>query len=132
MCGRFSLTAPGQLWFEIFGLSDPPAWAPRYNIAPTQPAPTVVRPPNQAHSQFRLLQWGSTLKPKLPPPSPPSGQPSVSAGVSLLADGFYEWQGQARSRQPFYIRMSRTRGRPLAPVPPDLLWCTGREPGSSL
>ena len=20
MCGRFSLTAPGQLWFEIFGL----------------------------------------------------------------------------------------------------------------
>lgn len=26
VCGRFSLTAPGQLWFEIFGLSDPPAW----------------------------------------------------------------------------------------------------------
>lgn len=58
MCGRFSLTAPGQLWFEIFGVSDSPAWAPQYNIAPTQPVATVLVPPDQPHRQFRLLQWG--------------------------------------------------------------------------
>ena len=58
MCGRFSLTAPGQLWFEIFGLSDPPAWAPRYNIAPSQPVPTVLVAPDRPHAQFLLLRWG--------------------------------------------------------------------------
>jgi putative SOS response-associated peptidase YedK len=39
-------------------LSDPPAWAPRYNIAPTQPVAAVLASPDQPQSQFRLLQWG--------------------------------------------------------------------------
>ena len=56
MCGRFSLTVPGQLWFEIFGLTDPAPWAPRYNIAPIQPAPTLLVLPGQPQSQDRLAR----------------------------------------------------------------------------
>ena len=127
MCGRFSLTAPGQLWFEIFGLSDPPAWAPRYNIAPSQPLPAVLVPPDQPRSQFRLLQWG--LVPSWAK-APGVGADMINARAEtaatkpafraafrrrrclVLADGFYEWQRQGRGKQPFYVRLRD--GRPFA------------------
>ena len=37
MCGRYSLTAPGQALAEHFRLPAPPALPLRYNVAPTQP-----------------------------------------------------------------------------------------------
>jgi len=127
MCGRFSLTAPGQLWFEIFGLSDPPAWAPRYNIAPTQLVPAVMIPPDRPQSQFRLLHWG--LIPSWAK-APGVGADMINARVEtaatkpafraafrrrrcmMLADGFYEWRRQGRRKQPFYVRLRD--GRPFA------------------
>ncbi len=127
MCGRFSLTAPGQLWFEIFGLHDPPAWAPRYNIAPTQPVATVLVPQDQGQRQFRLLQWG--LVPSWAK-APDVGADMINARVEtaatkpafraafrrrrclVLADGFYEWQRQGQRKQPFYVRLRD--GRPFA------------------
>ena len=127
MCGRFSLAAPGQLWFEIFGLSEPPAWAPRYNIAPSQPAPTVVLLPGQQHRQFHLWRWG--LIPSWAK-DPGIGARMINAKAEtaavkpafrvalrqrrclVLADGFYEWQGQERRKQPFYVRLRD--GRPFA------------------
>ncbi len=127
MCGRFSLTAPGQLWFEIFGLPDPPAWAPRYNIAPTQPVAAVLVPPDQGQRQFRLLQWG--LIPSWAK-DPGVGADMINARAEMaatkpafraafrrrrclvLADGFYEWSRQGRKKQPFCIRLRD--GRPFA------------------
>jgi putative SOS response-associated peptidase YedK len=127
MCGRFSLTAPGQLWLGIFGLSDPPVWAPRYNIAPTQPVAAVLAPPDQPHRQFRLLQWG--LIPSWAK-APGMGADLINARAEtaaakpafrrafrrrrclVIADGFYEWGRQGRTKQPFYIRLRD--GRPLA------------------
>ncbi len=120
MCGRYSLALPGQLWFEIFGLSDPPAWAPRYNIAPTQPVAAVLVPTDQGQRQFRLLQWG--LIPSWAK-APGVGSAMINARAEtaatkpafrtafrqrrclVLADGFYEWQQQGRRKQPFYVRL---------------------------
>jgi putative SOS response-associated peptidase YedK len=127
VCGRYSLTAPGQLWFEIFGLSDPPAWAPRYNIAPTQPVAAVLVPPDRPQSQFRLLQWG--LIPSWAK-APGVGEDMINARAEtaatkpafraafrrrrclVLADGFYEWPRQGGKKQPFYVRLRD--GRPFA------------------
>ena len=127
MCGRFSLTAPGQLWFEIFGLTDPPAWAPRYNIAPTQPAPAVVRFVEEAERQFRLWRWG--LIPSWAK-DPGIGAQIINAKAEtaatkpafraafrrrrclVLADGFYEWHRVGSKKQPFYIRLRE--GNPFA------------------
>ena len=127
MCGRFSLTAPGQLWFEIFGLSDPPAWAPRYNIAPTQPVPAGLVLPDQPRAQFRLLRWGLILSWAKAPgvgadminarAETAATKPAFRAAFRrrrclVLADGFYEWPRRGGRKQPFYVRLRD--GRPFA------------------
>ncbi len=127
MCGRFTLSAPAAILAELFHLVESPAWAPRYNIAPTQPAPTVVRLSNQEHRQFRLLQWG--LIPSWAK-DPGVGAEMINARAEtaatkpafraafrkrrclVLADGFYEWQRQGRRKQPHYIQLRD--GRPFA------------------
>jgi len=57
MCGRFTLSAPAAVLAELFELVETPAWAPRYNITPTQLVPVVAMLPGQQH-QFRLWRWG--------------------------------------------------------------------------
>ena len=48
MCGRFILTSPVESLAKIFGFSERPNLAPRYNIAPTQEVPIVRRSPYPA------------------------------------------------------------------------------------
>jgi putative SOS response-associated peptidase YedK len=43
MCGRFTLRAPASVVAEQFALFAVPPFTPRFNIAPTQPAPVVRR-----------------------------------------------------------------------------------------
>jgi putative SOS response-associated peptidase YedK len=42
MCGRFTLSSPGEIVAELFELKEVPVLTPRYNIAPTQLVPAVV------------------------------------------------------------------------------------------
>lgn len=42
MYGRFSLRTPAWMLAERFQLPEIPPVEPHYNIAPTQPVPTVV------------------------------------------------------------------------------------------
>lgn len=120
MCGRFSLGTPATTLAAQFELFEVPAWVPRYNIAPTQQAPTVVRATLHPARQFTLHRWG------LIPPwakDPGIGSQLINARAEtvatkpafrkafrerrclILADGFYEWQRLRRHKQPFYIRM---------------------------
>ena len=39
MCGRYTLRASPKVVAKVFGLADEPELFPRFNIAPTQPAP---------------------------------------------------------------------------------------------
>ena len=56
MCGRFTLTVdPSQLQ-EAFGdFTFPTQFAPRFNIAPSQP---VLAIPNDAKNKADFFSWG--------------------------------------------------------------------------
>ena len=59
MCGRYRLSRRKQLVQEYFEtVSDEPDWAPRYNIAPTQPVAVIRQNPNKPIRELSLLRWG--------------------------------------------------------------------------
>ena len=134
MCGRFTLRKEESVIREAFELSEVPTLEPRYNIAPTQLVPTVVRPKVSAQSpeqseqrQFLSLRWGLIPSWAKDPAigarlinarsETVTEKPSFRAAFRqrrclVLADGFYEWQRQERKKQPFYFRLQD--GQPFA------------------
>ena len=127
MCGRFSLGADATSLVAQFDLFEAPAWTPRYNIAPTQQAPTIVIASADPRRGFTLHRWG--LIPSWAK-DPGIGSQMINAQADtvatkpafraafrkrrclVLADGFYEWARQGRPKQPYYIRLRD--GRPFA------------------
>jgi putative SOS response-associated peptidase YedK len=126
MCGRFTLTVdPSDLQEAFADFTFPAKFAPRFNIAPSQP---VLAIPNDAKQKADFFVWG--LIPSWAK-DPTMGQRLINArGETLaekpsfrgalkykrcliLADGFYEWKSQPgtktkiphfiflKSRQPF-------------------------------
>lgn len=127
MCGRFSFTQSEKIVAEIFQLASVPTLSPRYNIAPTQPVPTVLVDSDDKNRHLKMLRWGLI----------PSWSKDIKIGAKLinaraetvaekpafrsafkrrrcliLADGFYEWQEQQGKKQPFYFRLQD--GKPFA------------------
>ena len=127
MCGRYSLTLEPVELRQAFGLSMmPEEWAPRYNIAPTQPVAVIT---DAVTRKVEFMRWGLV----------PSWAKDISVGSKLinaraetvtekpsfrsafarrrcliLADGFYEWQktGTKSPSIPYYFRL--TNDRPFA------------------
>ena len=58
MCGRYRLTAKERYIRDHYGLDEDPPWAPRWNIAPTQPVPTIRQNPKTPMRTFNLARWG--------------------------------------------------------------------------
>lgn len=124
MCGRFTLSQPAEAIASTFQ-STIPELAPRYNIAPTQPVPTIISAGDRR--QFQMLRWG--LIPSWAK-DPAIGAKLINARAEtvaekpsfrsafrhrrclIIADGFYEWQRQEGKKQPFYFRTSN--GQPFA------------------
>jgi putative SOS response-associated peptidase YedK len=53
MCGRYKLSRRKQVVEEYFDVaSSEEDWAPRYNIAPTQPVPVIRQHPKEPARQF--------------------------------------------------------------------------------
>jgi putative SOS response-associated peptidase YedK len=107
MCGRYRLSRRKQLVEEYFDtVSDEPEWAPRYNIAPTQPVPVIRQNPTQPRREMSLMRWGlipSWAKALSGPPmvnarsetattTPAFRDPMKFRRCLIPADGFYEWQ----------------------------------------
>ncbi len=126
MCGRFTLSQPVAAIASAFKLDEVPNIDPRYNIAPTQLVPTVLR--TSAHQrQLQMLRWG--LIPSWAK-DPAMGAKLINARAEtvaekpsfrsafrhrrclVVADGFYEWQKQEGKKQPFYFRLQD--GQPFA------------------
>jgi putative SOS response-associated peptidase YedK len=120
MCGRFTLTVDPAEIADTFGSYEfPSQFAPRFNIAPTQP---VLAIPNDAKNKADFFIWG--LIPSWSK-DPAIGNKLINArGETLaekpsfrgsfkykrcliLADGFFEWKSQAGSKlkTPHFIHM---------------------------
>jgi putative SOS response-associated peptidase YedK len=119
MCGRYRLSRRKQVVEEYFeSASEEEDWSPRYNIAPTQPVPTVRQA--GANRILSAMRWGLV----------PSWASDLSIGARLIngrsesvlekpafrdafrlrrclipADGFYEWRKAGKERHPFHFAM---------------------------
>ena len=122
MCGRFTLTVDLDDLREAFsGYGFPGMYAPRYNIAPTQP---VLAIPNDGRAAADLFVWG--LVPSWAK-DPSIGarlinaraetlaeKPAFRGGFKykrclILADGFYEWQAGPAGKLPHFIHLQGRR-----------------------
>lgn len=116
MCGRYTLTDPGEQLIRHFQLTGLPAeYRPRYNIAPTQPVLAVI---GNGQRRAGLLRWG--LVPGWAK-DPSIGSRLINARAETVAekpafrhalrrrrclipaDGFYEWRQQGGRKQPMRI-----------------------------
>jgi putative SOS response-associated peptidase YedK len=116
MCGRYSLHSHPDVVALLFGLSQVPAYAPRYNIAPTSQV-LIVRKV-EAAAVASHVRWG--LIPRWAK-EPSIGAKMHNARAETIADkpsfrdayrerrclipasGFYEWKPEAGRKQPYYI-----------------------------
>jgi putative SOS response-associated peptidase YedK len=124
MCGRFTLTVdPAELKDAFPETTFPSQFAPRFNIAPTQP---VLAIPNDGKHAADFFVWG--LIPSWAK-DPAIGnrlinaraetiaeKPSFRGGFKykrclILADGFYEWKAQpgTKTKTPYFIHMQDRR-----------------------
>jgi putative SOS response-associated peptidase YedK len=122
MCGRYTLTADIQTIAESFGVEPRLDASPRYNIAPTQEIVAILKESETAH--LALLRWGlipawakdeaigsrminaraETLAEK------PSFKNLLRTRRCLIvADGFYEWKAEGKSKTPMYITLEDNR-----------------------
>jgi len=124
MCGRFTRKENMQHLAELLGLPIPPPLAPRYNIAPSQLVACVRGNRETGNYEFVELQWG--LVPSWAK-DPSIGHKLINARGEtvaekpsfrkafkhqrclVLADGFYEWKREGKSKQPYYIRFKDHR-----------------------
>lgn len=138
MCGRFTLIAgPEDLREAWPGFVLPDELTPRYNIAPSQPVAVVA---NNGQNKVEFFRWG--LIPSWAK-DPRMGQRMINARAEtlaqkrsfraayrrrrclVLADGFYEWRKEPRSKTktPMYVRLKSGKLFGLAG-----LWETWRSP----
>ena len=120
MCGRFTLTVdPAELKDAFADFKFPKKFAPRFNIAPTQP---VLAIPNDGTSQADFFLWG--LIPSWAK-DPSIGnrlinargetlaeKPAFRGGYKykrclILANGFYEWKSEpgTKTKVPYFIHL---------------------------
>jgi putative SOS response-associated peptidase YedK len=117
MCGRYSLVPTENLAARFDAQQEQLSLQPRYNVAPSQSLPVVVR-----NSPNRLveMQWGlipswskepraqfSTINARAETiaKSPVFRGPFKSRRCLVPASGFYEWQRTSNGKQPFCIRL---------------------------
>jgi putative SOS response-associated peptidase YedK len=124
MCGRFTLTVdPADLQDAFSDYIFPAGFAPRFNIAPTQP---ILAIPNDGKHIADFFIWG--LIPTWAK-DPSIGNRLINARAEtlaekpsfrgsfkyhrclILADGFYEWKSQpgTKTKTPYFIHLKNRR-----------------------
>jgi len=122
VCGRYRLSRRKQIIEEHFdAVSGDEEWAPRYNIAPTQPVVVIRQNPREPVRELSLARWGLI----------PSWAKDASAAARMInarsetaaakpafrdalksrrclvpADGFYEWKRTGVSKQPYCFEVN--------------------------
>ena len=129
MCGRFTLTKPIPWLAEIMDLDNPEQVGnalPRYNVSPGTDI-AIVRSRENKPRELALARWG--LVPFWAK-DPDFGAKTINARSEtaarkpafraafryrrclIPADGFYEWAGSGRKKQPWFIHLEN--GKPFA------------------
>jgi putative SOS response-associated peptidase YedK len=115
MCGRFG--APYRNIKPVWNLHGDFAFQTRYNIAPSQEVPVIIR--NDGRNEVKMMKWG--LVPSWAP-DPSMGQRMINARSETLlekpsfkqavqkrrclvpANGFYEWVREGKRKIPMWIQ----------------------------
>ncbi|MDA8018309.1 MAG: SOS response-associated peptidase [Thermoanaerobaculia bacterium] len=125
MCGRYTLSNPGDLIAELGAAGNPDLIIPRYNIAPTQDVPAVCVD-TQGQRKLAPFRWGLipfwandksvghrmiNARAETVAEKPAYRNAFGSRRCLLLADGFYEWKRERSAegkpvRQPFHIHLT--------------------------
>jgi putative SOS response-associated peptidase YedK len=126
VCGRFAFYSPAEAVSRLFAAETIADLPPRYNIAPTQPAPTV-RLDQDSVRRLNLLRWGLVpfwakdpsignrminARAETVASKPAFRQAFRKRRCLILADGFYEWQKAGSGKIPWFI--SAPFGEPFA------------------
>ena len=122
MCGRYTLTRQEGVIEEMqaaLGME----LAPRFNIAPTQPAPVAVA--RDGVRKIEMMRWG--LIPRVPAPGAKKPPLMINARVESVmdkavyreafeqrrclvpADGFFEWKREGKTPLPVYFHPAPRR-----------------------
>lgn len=127
MCGRFSLTAELDVLIERFQIDQVTIdnYSARYNIAPSQQIPTIIRANNE--NRLGTLRWGlipfwakdASISNKLINARSETAEEKASFKHALkkrrcviLSDGFYEWKKDKDRKIPMRIQVNN--GEPFA------------------
>ena len=117
MCGRFALARCPDEVTRLFDLAECADFTPRYNIAPANDIPVIRRSPTN-QNVLHLLRWGlvphwskdPTIGSRLINARSESltEKPSFRSAFArhrclIPADGFYEWDRQGTTKQPYYF-----------------------------
>lgn len=120
MCGRFTLTVnPAELQDTFTNFIFPSKFAPRFNIAPSQP---ILAIPNDGANAADFFIWGlipmwakdPTIGNRLinARGETVAEKPSFRGSFKykrclILTDGFYEWKtfGDRKTKTPYFIHM---------------------------
>ncbi len=122
MCGRYRLSRRKQIVEEYFGAaSGEDDWNPRYNIAPSQPVVTIRQDASEPVRKLSMMRWGlvpawakdpgigyKTINARAETVASTASfrEPFRSQRCLIPADGFYEWQRNGKTKQPYCFEVS--------------------------
>jgi putative SOS response-associated peptidase YedK len=125
MCGRYRLSRRKQLVEEYFDTaSSEDDWAPRYNIAPTQPVAVIRQNPKELVRELSMMRSGLipswakdssgaasmiNARSETAATKPAFRDAMKSRRCLIPADGFYEWARTGKTKQPVLDRISSLR-----------------------
>ena len=123
MCGRYTLSDPGDLLLELDVVSHLPI-EPRYNIAPTQAVLAIRGQDADPRPQAVQLRWGLVpywakdpsignrminARSETAAEKPSFKQALKKRRCLIPTDGFYEWVKVGKAKQPYHIHLPQRR-----------------------
>lgn len=122
MCGRFVIHSAGDQLREAFGLGETPDIQPRFNLAITDPVPTVRR--LDEGRRLIMARWGLIPRWSKDPKighrcfnaraesvhdKPAFREAFAERRCLVPANGWYEWDRSAKQKRPYYVHMEDGR-----------------------
>lgn len=118
MCGRYAIMETNELQGRFDLAETPPELAPRYNVAPRQTLPTIVR---HSPNSVALMRWGFipfwakeaamgdrmiNARAETVAEKPAYRRAFRTQRCLVPASGFYEWRRTEQGKQPYFIHLA--------------------------